>query len=205
MNEMRFLLQKTWFKLKEESGASQILILGILAGALLIIPVLYDFASVHYARRVTQTGSDAAVLAAAKDYAQALSIEWWGMCGEPPPSVVSRYLTYVYQVGWSPLGAASAEQYAALNRSRLIAYSNYFIADSRVVDGVAIPFIEIYGETEKQANLMVAYGQNFITPARATSVVFLDRWDRWTVPCTLGGKPNVIYVYQFYWKIRLVN
>jgi hypothetical protein len=202
---MKTVLRKLREKLWDESGANQLLILGVLAGALLIIPVLYDFASVHYARRVTQTGSDAAVLAAAKDYAVALSIEWPGLCAEPPPSVVSRYLAYVHEVGWSPIGAASASTYASLNRTRLTTYRNYFIADSKVVDGVTIPYIEIYGETEKDANLLVDYGQDFETPARATSVVYLDRWDRWEIPCTIAGEPDILYIYQFYWKIRLVN
>ena len=190
-------------RLADESGANQLLILAILAGMLLIIPVLYDFSSVYYARRVSQTGSDAAVMAAAKDYAEALSITWTGVCYEPPVSVVGRYWsTHVMPIGWSPMGAASASAYAVANRSQLTAYNNYFIRDSKIVDGVTIQYIELYVETEKDINLLVEYGRNFDAPAEATGVVFLDRYERQTIPC---GKNGVLYIYTFFWKIRLVN
>lgn len=202
---MKSWWQKIRHKLADESGANQLLVLGIVAGSLLITLALFDFASVHYSRRVSQSGSDAAVLAAAKDYAQALSIEWAGLCAEPPPSVVGRYLAYVYSVGWSPMGYGSAAAYAAANRSRLTAYQNYFISDYKLVDTVAIPFIEIYGETEKDINVLIEYGQEFEAPARATSVVYLDSFDRWEIPCSYAGEPNVLYMYSFHWKIRLVN
>ena len=197
------LYQKLHQRLTEESGANQLFILAILAGMLLVVPVLYDFSSVYYARRVSQTGSDAAVMAAAKDYAEALSITWTGICYEPPMSVVGRYWsTHVMPIGWSPMGAGSASVYASANRSQLTAYNNYFINDSKNVDGVNIRYIEIYGETEKDINLLVDYGRDFEAPAEATSVVFLDRYERESVPC---GNSGVLYIYTFFWKIRLVN
>jgi hypothetical protein len=152
---------------------------------------------------VSQTGSDAAVLAAAKDYAEAFSITWWGQCYEPPTSVVGRYWsTHVLPNGWSAMGAGTASAYAAANRSRLTAYSNYFIRDSKNVAGINIQYLELYVETEKDINLLVDYGRDFDAPAEATGVVFLDRYDERTIPC---GQNGILYIYTFYWKIRLVN
>lgn len=200
---MKAFLFRIKQKVGDETGASQLIVLAILCGALLTIPVLFDFASVHYARRTAQTGVDAAVMSAAKDYAEALSIEWAGMCGEPPLVVVGRYnTTHVIPIGWSTMGAGSAAMYADLNRSRLTRYNNYFIGDSKNVDGVTINYIQIFGETEKDINVLVEYQQEFDAPAEATSVVFLDRYDRWEFPCGYG---QVWYLYRFYWKIRLVN
>ena len=190
-------------RLAEEDGANSLLVLLILSAALFIIPVLVDFSIVHYTRRVAQTGSDAAVMSAAKDYASALSIEWWGTCNEPPISVVGRYWTqHVMPVGWSQLGMGSAASYAALNRSRLSGYNNYFISASKLVDGVPIRYIAVEGATEKEVNNLIDYGREFDAPAQATSVTYLDRYDRWTVPCGTNG---VLFVYQFYWKITLDN
>lgn len=199
----RTTLVKLREQLADESGANQLIVLAGVLGALLLIPVLFDFASVHYARRVSQTGVDAAVLAAAKEYAIPLTIEWAGTCGEPASDVVRRYLEHVTGIGWSGIGAGPAEAYALANRTRLIKYRNYFIGRSKVVDGVAIPFIEVYAETEKDISLLVRYGQDFDAPARATSNVYLDYHDRQEVDCGTGGR-DVQFIYHFYWKIRLV-
>jgi uncharacterized membrane protein len=43
---------------------------------LLTVPVFVDYASLHYTRRVTQTGADAAALAAAIEFADHHSISW---------------------------------------------------------------------------------------------------------------------------------
>lgn len=204
MSEFKYFVRhKLWPKLKEEDGANNVLILLILSAALMVIPILIDFSMVHYTRRTAQTGSDAAVQAAAKDYARALSITWVGFCNEPAPSVVGRYwTTHVLPIGWSPLGAASAYQYASTNRSQLTQYRNYFIPRSKIVDTIPIQFIEIYGETQKDVNNLVNYGQNLRTPSEATSNVYLDRVEKWTIPCGWSG---VLYRYRFHWKIALVN
>jgi hypothetical protein len=190
-------------RLTEEDGANSLLVLLILSAALFIIPVLVDFSIVHYTRRVAQTGSDAAVMSAAKDYASALSIEWWGTCNEPPISVVGRYWgQHVLPVGWSPLGMSSASSYAAANRSRLTGYANYFINDFKMVDGVPIRYVAVDGATEKEVNNLIDYGRDFDAPAQATSVAYLDRYDRWTVPCGWSG---VLFVYRLDWNITLEN
>lgn len=202
---MRCFLSRIWLRLRDESGANQLVILTVALGALLLSPVLFDFASVQYARRTTQTAADAAVMAAAKDYAAALSIRWQGVCAEPSQSVVGRYRAYAQGVQWSAIGYASANAYAIANRARLTRYRNYPNGRFRVVSAIPIPFLEINGAAEKDVNTLVEYGQTFETPARATSAVYLDRCDHWVFPCTIAGEPDVFHVYRFYWRIRLVH
>ena len=191
-------------KLLEESGANQLAVLAICLCSLLIVPVLFDFSSVQYARRVSQTGSDAAVMAAAKDYAIPLSRSWTGFCGEPSVSVVGRYATYVQGIGWSPLGSGSAMSYAQSNNAALTSYTNYFNGESKYVSGVPIPFIEVYVETEKEVGTLIDYNTRFETPAEATSVVYLDRYTHRRIPCGFFGS-STIHIYEFFWKISLTN
>ena len=203
---MKSRVLRIWQRLRDESGANQLVILAVVLGALLFVPVIFDFASVRYARRTAQTGADAAVMAAAKDYAIALSITWSGFCAEPPPSVVGRYLVqHVQPIQWSPMGRVTASGYAAANRSRLTQYRNYPNGRFKTVATIPLPYLDVYGATRKDVNTMIEYGRAFQTPARATSTVFLERADHWTVPCTYAGEPNVLHVYRFHWKIRLVN
>ena len=61
---MKSRVLRIWQRLRDESGANQLVILAVVLGALLFVPVIFDFASVRYARRTAQT----------------------------PPSVVGRYL-----------------------------------------------------------------------------------------------------------------
>ena len=52
--------------LSREDGASMIVVMLVAVALLLTVPVFVDYASLHYTRRVTQTGADEAALAAAK-------------------------------------------------------------------------------------------------------------------------------------------
>jgi hypothetical protein len=53
-----------------------IIIMIVAVGLFMMVPVFVDYASLHYTRRVTQTGADAAALAAAIEYADHFSIDW---------------------------------------------------------------------------------------------------------------------------------
>lgn len=195
---------KLLHKLKEEHGANQILALYVMMLALLVIPVILDLAIVESSRRVSQVGSDSATLAASKDYAWALSTTFVGFCNEPSSSVVARYkATQVIPIGWSPLGAASAGQYAGQNQTRLTRYYNNLIyRGSKTVAGVRIPNVQVYTGTDKEIDPLINYGRLFQAPAEATSVAYLDRWDHYVYSCGWFGS---YHVYRFYWKISLTN
>ena len=195
---------KLLHKLKEEHGANQILALYVMMLALLVIPVILDLAIVESSRRVSQVGSDSATLAASKDYARTLSTTFVGFCKEPASSVVARYkATQVIPIGWSPLGAASAGQYASTNQTLLTRYQNNLIyRGSKTVRGVRIPNIQVYTSTDKTIDPLINYRRLFRAPAEATSVAYLDRWDHWTFSCGWFGR---FHVFRFYWKISLTN
>ena len=193
---------KIWHALRDEKGNNSILVMAFLGGMLLVVPIIYDYASTYYARRVSQTGSDAAVMSAAQDYARALSIEWRGFCGEPAISVAERYAAFATMIGSSPIGAGSASGFASANRSQLTQYVNYLNGRTTNVSGAAVPHIEIYGKTEKNINTMGTYVGVSQAPADAKSVAFLDRFDHWVIPCS---NDRVIHIYRFYWKIRLIE
>lgn len=202
---MNSLRSRIWHKLCEERGANQLVMLMVSLGALLLVPLIFDLTSVRYARQGAQTAADAAVTAAAKDYAQPLSIRWVGFCAEPPPSVVGRYKAYVDGIQWAPLGYGAAHGYASANRARLTSYRNYQNGRFKIVDTIPLPYLEIRGSSEKTVHTVVEYGQQFEAPAKATSAVVLDRWDHWVFPCSIAGEPDVFHVYRFYWKIKLVR
>lgn len=199
--------QKLWQKLADESGANQLAVLSILLLSLLTIPPIFDFAQVQFTRRMAQTGSDAASLAAAKEYAEALSISWSGYCGESPSSVVSNYVRFEDGLVFSSIGGAPAYQYAGANTANLTSYQNYYNGESKSVSGVSVPFIEIQTETEKEANVVVDYGTNFDVPAEATAVTYLDRYthDSYICYCSPEGVCKYIHTFEFFWKISLTN
>jgi len=59
----------------DERGAMVFLVIAITLGLLLFVPIFIDYASLHFARRVAETGADAAALAAAVEFADTLSID----------------------------------------------------------------------------------------------------------------------------------
>lgn len=197
--------------LQDEGGGSQIMMLGIMLGALLLVPFFFDFASVHYSRRTAQTGTDAATMAAATEYARELSLRgqtWEGICGEQPPMVVGRYLLYIQPIQWNRnIGLPWAQQFSTANRTTLSSFQVSGSPHFKIVDGVTIPYMYVFASVRKPVNLTMQeeYGSSYRTTADATSEVFLDHWDHWTVPCTLAGEPDVMHFYIFYWKAALVD
>lgn len=192
----------------DERGATGILILLVIFIVLFMTPFFLDFASVYYARSTAQTGSDAASLAAAKDYARALSITWHGWCEEPEISVVGRYLAYVQATAWNQgLGYGSARQYANENQNELTGYHSRASSRYRTVAGVPIPYVDIFANTKKPVHLLYQrfYGKSFETPAKATAEAYMDHHDHWIDLCIIGETVLVRHHYRFYWKIRLIN
>lgn len=194
--------------LRDESGAIKVVVLMVIFIALFTTPFFLDFASVYFARRIAQTGSDAGSLAAAKDYARALSITWHGGCGEAAESVMRRYSAYVRSVAAdSGLGYNSARTYAGVNQNELAEYRCGPSASYRTVDGVRVPHVRIFVTTKKPVYLLYQrlYGKSFETPAKAAAEVLMTDDDHWTDHCTVGEESVVRHHYRFYWKIRLVE
>jgi len=195
-------------RLHDERGATGILILLVIFIVLFMTPFFLDFASVYYARSTTQTGSDAASLAAAKDYARRLSRTWHGGCGEPEASVVGRYLVYVQGTAWnSEVGYNSARQYASENQNELTGYSSRTSSRHTTVAGVPIPYVDVFVSTKKPVHLLYRrfYRRSFETPAKATAEAYMDHHDHWTDLCIIGETVLVRHHYRFYWKIRLIK
>lgn len=217
-SQTRFALVKAMMKhinylLEDERGANQIVILAVIMGALALVPIFFDFASVHYGRRTAQTGADAASLAAAKEYAIALSNpppfapDWVGFCGEIEPNTIGRYVNYVEMVAWSSMGLPPAQSYAAANNSNVVEFQSELSPRYKVVNEVSIPFVKVYVKTNKKINLLLQhqYGEEFQAPAKANAEVYLDSHQHWAVPCRLGDETKFINYYRFFWKIKLIG
>ncbi len=107
--------------LNREDGASMIVIMLVAVGLFLTVPVFVDYASLHYTRRVTQTGADAASLAAAIEYADHLSIQWPygdGALGVAAAEICCFGQLCVYSMDWSKIcSAAIYELYVMIEGS----------------------------------------------------------------------------------------
>jgi len=95
--------------LNREDGASMIVVMLVAVGLFLTVPVFVDYASLHYTRRVTQTGADAAALAAAIEYADHLSISWPygdGILGAAAAEICCFGQLCIYSWDWSKICSA---------------------------------------------------------------------------------------------------
>lgn len=206
----------------EKGGGTLLVAIAIAFGLLFVAPFFLDFLSVHIVRRVAQTGTDAASLAAAKSYADTLSIPWEevGECAEPEASVKTRalirYLAFVAQSGASDgVGHDAAIQYAGRNNTKLIDYRPTYpshTGNGLSVDGFWIPAINVFTRVEKPAPLMyrALYGRETISvPARAAADTYLKRYKFTSErePCFVGKVEKVRFKveYRFYWRIKLVE
>jgi hypothetical protein len=106
----------------EKGGSSLYIALAIGAGLLLLTPILLNISNVHIERRVSQTASDAASLAAVLEYAMRFSGPGRHVtsvdCSEPLPSVKQRagqaYQSEKYQPNLRrDVGESVARQYAS--------------------------------------------------------------------------------------------
>jgi hypothetical protein len=202
----------------DELGANMFVVISLCFAFILVTPFFVDFASLHYSRRVAQTGADAGAHAAAVEYALRLSYcggqgcwggpVWQGACGEPEQAVVARYLAQVASMANNVgLGRGYASQYANAHRSRLRQYRNYFPSHSgytKSVSGIPIPAIATFATVHRPVDVIydALYGRSFQAPAKATGEAYLWRYNHWAVPC---GEYVVIHYFQFYWKVRLIR
>jgi hypothetical protein len=177
-----------------------------------LIPFFWDVASVHYARRFAGTGADAGSLAAAQEYVRQLQYlpEWNGIfrgrceLGEfTPQQVVMRYRTHPAFGAPPGIGQGYATSYAAQNRDELTTYRSWPEYGGTQVEGIPIPWIKVYVETQRRVN--TAYGplyqRDFDVPNRGLAVAYLWRWNEMPRPCPDGE--HVTYDFTFAWKITL--
>jgi hypothetical protein len=179
--------------LNREDGASMIIIMIVAVGLFMMVPVFVDYASLHYTRRVTQTGADAAALAAAIDYANDLSIHWpsWSGRGLIPKfaccygplcpnrsSRVSKICVISFYVGLyvlidgnrDSIGDGSADDYAQRNGTEVADYSastfsGYEAQRIHFVEGIPVPPVSVKVKAERRAPMIYAnlYGRNDFT------------------------------------------
>jgi len=203
----------------DELGANMFVVISLCFAFILVTPFFVDFASLHYSRRVAQTGADAGAHAAAVEYALRLSYcvgegcwggtSWDGFCMEPAQSVVMRYLGQQVAVMASSegLGRGYASQYANAHRSRLGQYRNYFPSHSgytQNVSGVPIPAIATFARVQRPVDVIydTLYGRSFRAPAKATGEAYLWDYYHWVEPC---GEEEILHRFHFYWKVRLIQ
>jgi len=202
----------------DELGANMFVVISLCFAFILVTPFFVDFASLHYSRRVAQTGADAGAHAAAVEYALRLSYcpgegcwggsSWDGFCAEPEQSVVMRYLQQVTSMANNEgLGRGYASQYANAHRSRLRQYRNYFPSHSgyiKSVSGVPIPAIATFARVQRPVDVIydTLYGRSFQAPAKATGEAYLWNYYHWVEPC---GEEEIRHRFHFYWKVRLIQ
>jgi hypothetical protein len=204
-----------------ELGANMFVVISLSFAFILVTPFFVDFASLHYSRRVAQTGADAGAHAAAVEYALQLSYcaglgcwggpFWQGTCGFDPPQVpVANYLSQrvMMMASNEGLGRGVATQYAAMHRSPLIDYRNIYPSHSgyfKTVVGIPIPAIATFDKVRRPVDLIYEdlYGMSFRAPAKATGEAYLADYIHWTVPC--GSEGEHIHYFMFFWKVRLIE
>jgi hypothetical protein len=188
----------------DERGGIGIVILVIVFIALLLTPFLLHLASVQYARRMAQTGADAATMAGAVELAECLSL--WnppifssngdhrddreGAIEEAKRKAINYYYQEVYRNcirAGRGLVMGKATEYASQNKCQLVNRREIveFAIGSRSIDGyLTVRFFIINGDVERLVKLWGwDYGREFKTPARATAEVYLPHrpigWDWW--------------------------
>lgn len=180
---------------------------------ILLIPFLWDVASVHYARRRSGAAADSAALAAAQEYARLLQHmpEWndifRGSCelGEYlPQQVVLRYRQQPAFSAAPAFGQGYAAEYAARNGADLAGYRSWAHYAGRTVHDVPVPWIVVSAEVKRLVHTAYRpiYGRDFEVPNQALAVAFLNQWQSIPRPC---GDGRNTYDFMFEWKITLDN
>ncbi|MCX6033025.1 MAG: pilus assembly protein TadG-related protein [Chloroflexi bacterium] len=176
--------------LNREDGASMIVVMIVAVGLFMMVPVFLDYASLHYTRRVTQTGADAAALAAAIEYADHFSIDWpygddwrgvvagqlccfgqlcnWNWTWSKMCSVGTYVGSYVLVDGnHDSIGDGAADDYAERNGTEVIDYSAstfswYEAPRVHTVEWVPVPPVSVDVEVQRRAPMIYGslYGRN---------------------------------------------
>lgn len=209
MTKDRGWLPRVWIWLRaEQGGATQYLALAMAAGFLLLLPIFLNFFSLHITRRVSQTGADAAALAAARSYADVLSgtnpdrYGYWfiGGCGQTKRRVagdaVRSYVrSYVYSKGNNRgIGHGAADQGARSNNTDLTQFSSRVASPSgngEPAFGVWVPAVATYAATKRASPISMSriYGRSSAdVSATASAETWLDEaTDKW-LPLRCGPK-----------------
>jgi TM2 domain-containing membrane protein YozV len=201
-------------RLWDERGGVGFAAIAVCFVMVLLIPFLWDVASVHYGRRRSNAAADSAALAAAQEYARKLqhTMQWndmfRGKCelGEYVPQlVVLRYLMEPAFTGAPAFGQGYAAEYAGRNGADLTSYRSWPHHAGKTVQGVPIPWIKVRTEVQRPVHTAYRpiYGREFEVPNQALAVAFLDRW--YMIPRPCGADGRVTYDFTFEWKITLDN
>lgn len=197
------------------------LVIGVSLGLLLFVPILIDYAILHYTRRVAQTAADAAALAAAIEYADRLSIntafyplrpKTETLCCACAPSaqviIPTRICVLrIYEVewverwgNWYGLGEGYARYYARRNESDLVNYwsatvtgSPYRIPRVKFVYGYPIEPVAVWATVKRTPRFIYGalYGRRFEVKAHAIAEAYLDQAIETWSPCDGRCKPPV--------------
>ena len=201
--------------LSREDGASMIVVMIVAVGLFLMVPVFVDYASLHYTRRVTQTGADAAALAAAISYANHLSINlpygdswpgwiagqvccfgqlchwnwrWSRLCS------IGAYSAYAIAEGnRDSIGRGAARDYAGRNGTTVTSYAASapaFYEAPRVHFMSWIPILPVSVEVEARRRAPMIYGSlygrnNFYVYAHARAEAYMDRYSEGVRLCAI--------------------
>jgi len=184
-----------------------VVIMLIAVALLLTVPVFVDYASLHYTRRVAQTGADAAALAAAISYAEEFSIHWpaydavlgWVarilcckttcfMSGNEQ-CVMLFYMLHVLIYGnQDSIGKDDAEDYADKNGTEMedydaapVPFMLYNFPRLILIDYIPVPPIGVKVAVSREAPMIYGqlYGQDeFVVKASAIAEAYLDKADK---------------------------
>lgn len=204
--------------LRDDDGSASLFAVGLVFVATVVfLPLVWNMGSIYTARRISQNGTDAAALAGAESVARRLnqlSTDWWGCIPpETPPTIVERYKQQVVApVAGSRLGAGSAAEYAASNKTTLAGYQQRLKvmgADgvhAKLVDGSTVYPVHVDTATTSPTKGFLQPGRytNQTLRARATAETYLSRVYTWETPCPTNPKAIARH-YSFTWKVRLVK
>lgn len=213
---------------RNELGANQFVVLTICFGLILLTPIFVDFASLNFSRRVSQTGADAAALAAAVEYAQFWNLSRINHCGPCVLAGTERQMETLQYIGTvlvptaynTGIGYPYAMEYAFKHNAQVIEYRHHWpshvFTKIKYQEGIPIFPVAIYAKTERPADLIYqggvpdpegkwlgGYGSLFLAPAKATAEVYLYKTTmEYSVVC---GEEEAFFCRTYQWKVRLIR
>ena len=209
--------------LRDERGANTFVVLSLCFILIMLTPIFVDFANLHFTRRVTQTGIDAAALAAAIEYTQVWYLSQEPHCGSCTPPGGERimeteeYIEHILRpmATNESIGRPFAEQYAAKHRVRMLRYVNTWPYHDRnkvyYKEGIPIYPLAIYVKGDRPTDMSYQdfYGGPFRTTAQATAQAYLKRvpWAEtyYDCPGSTPENPLVYHCAKYQWQVRLIR
>lgn len=187
---------------KEEAGSSTILGMGVMLGALVLVPLLLLFGSGVSLWVKAQAGADAAALAGAGAYKEAWAMRVEGGCGESEPAVLNAYARAVGRIGQGVDAEAVARLYAEKNGVALDAYAVELGVDER---GFPMAVVSVAAGVETPS---LGWGRLSRVTAESKGVVFLERFDVAKRTCEDGGVMRSVQSIDFgvsSWAVQLTK